>query len=111
MVVVYFSAGWNTCTCILKAGHAQEPIYMAFWKKLGVDENVPSSGFMGVMIAQHCSSQDAVISLYGFNWSPENWDAHNVSSSHTFDYQQLIHARCPSPINQQQAMQRYTQKA
>ncbi len=63
-----------TCThvCCL-----QEPVFNTLSKEMGRVDRVPSSGFVAVRMVQHCSP-GADIHLYGSNWSPKNWEGHQV---------------------------------
>ena len=56
----------------------QEPIYKALARELGLKQAEPSSGYVAVRMVQHCNTKRAKVHVYGMNWSPKNWDGHNV---------------------------------
>ena len=56
----------------------QEPIYKALARELGVKHAEPSSGYVAVRMVQYCNTKRAKVHVYGMNWSPKNWDGHNV---------------------------------
>ena len=39
----------------------------------------PSTGFVGVQAALHCTGASVKLHIYGFNWSTKTWSGHNVS--------------------------------
>jgi hypothetical protein len=40
----------------------------------------PSTGFVGVQAALHCTPRTVKLHIFGFNWSKKTWAGHNVSS-------------------------------
>jgi hypothetical protein len=52
-------------------------------REMGRDDKVPSSGYAAVRIVEHCSPH-ADIHIYGMNWSPKNWEGHQVCSTPPF---------------------------
>lgn len=43
----------------------------------------PSTGFVGIQAALHCTDPSVKLHIYGFNWSNKTWSGHNVSHSAT----------------------------
>ena len=39
----------------------------------------PSTGFVGIQAALHCTEASVKLHIYGFNWSSKTWSGHNVS--------------------------------
>lgn len=56
----------------------QEPIFEALGKGMDMETTVPSSGFVSIALAQHCAPE-ATVHVFGMNWSPQNWEGHDVS--------------------------------
>lgn len=40
----------------------------------------PSTGFVGIQAALHCTPATVKLHIYGFNWSSKTWSGHNVST-------------------------------
>jgi len=41
----------------------------------------PSTGFVGVQAALHCTPPSVKLHIFGFNWSKKTWGGHNVGFS------------------------------
>ena len=39
----------------------------------------PSTGFVGLQAALHCTQPPVKLHIFGFNWSKKTWGGHNVS--------------------------------
>lgn len=55
----------------------EEPVFNSLSREIGRVDRVPSSGFVAVRMVQHCAPR-AAIHIYGFNWSPKNWEGHQM---------------------------------
>lgn len=50
---------------------------------LASPSSYPSTGFVGVQAALHCTPPSVKLHLFGFNWSKKTWAGHNVSPLHS----------------------------
>lgn len=56
----------------------QEPLNLQYAHSLEDEKAAPSTGFIAILAALHCSSPSSRLHLYGMNWSNGMWSGHKV---------------------------------
>ncbi|BDA47061.1 hypothetical protein COCOBI_09-5160 [Coccomyxa sp. Obi] len=62
----------------------QEPLAVAYSRQMNATDSYPSTGFVGLLGALYCTTEDTVLHLFGFNWHNSTWKAHKMEEEKAF---------------------------
>ena len=57
---------------------AHEALSLQYSRSVEDDQASPSTGFVAILAALHCSHADTVLHIYGMNWPKSLWSGHKV---------------------------------
>ncbi|CAL8471675.1 g11217 [Coccomyxa elongata] len=62
----------------------QEPLAVAYSRQMNVTNGYPSTGFVGLLGALSCTTEDTMLHLFGFNWHNSTWKGHKMEAEKAF---------------------------
>ncbi|KAK9918770.1 hypothetical protein WJX75_006764 [Coccomyxa subellipsoidea] len=62
----------------------QEALAAAYSRQMNVSGGYPSTGFVGLLGALHCTPEETILHLFGFNWHNTTWKGHKMEMEKAF---------------------------